>query len=142
MDFQPSDRSQELQERLLAFMDEHVYPAEPVYHEQLRDSGDPHFHPPVMEELKEHARERGLWNMFLPYELPDRSVPALSNVDYAPLAEIMGRSHIASEATNCAAPDTGNMEVLTLFASPEQRERWLMPLLEGEIRSAFAMTEP
>jgi acyl-CoA dehydrogenase len=142
MDFEPSDRSKELQERLLAFMDDHVYPAEPVYHEQLLASGNPHFHPPVMEELKERARERGLWNMFLPYELPDSSVPALSNLDYAPLAEIMGRSHIASEATNCAAPDTGNMEVLTLFASPEQREQWLRPLLEGEIRSAFAMTEP
>jgi acyl-CoA dehydrogenase len=142
MDFQPSDRSQEFQERLLAFMDEHVYPAEPVYHEQLQASGDPHFHPPVMEELKERARERGLWNLFLPYELPEASTPTLSNLDYAPLAEIMGRSHIASEACNCSAPDTGNMEVLTLFGSPEQKERWLAPLLEGEIRSAFAMTEP
>ncbi len=142
MNFELSDRCKELQERLLAFMDEHVYPAEPVYHEQLHESGQPHFHPPVMEELKERARERGLWNMFLPYELPDSSAPALSNVDYAPLAEIMGRSHIASEACNCAAPDTGNMEVLTLFGSPEQKERWLAPLLEGEIRSAFAMTEP
>jgi acyl-CoA dehydrogenase len=142
MDFELTDRCKELRERLLAFMDEHVYPAEPVYHEQLRESGQPHFHPPVMEELKERARERGLWNLFLPYELPDSSVPALSNADYAPLAEIMGRSHIASEACNCAAPDTGNMEVLTLFGSPEQKERWLAPLLEGEIRSAFAMTEP
>jgi acyl-CoA dehydrogenase len=142
MDFELSDRCNEFRERLLAFMDEHIYPAEHVYHEQLQDSGDPHFHPPVMEELKERARERGLWNLFLPYELPDSSVPALSNADYAPLAEIMGRSHIASEACNCAAPDTGNMEVLTLFGSPEQKERWLTPLLEGEIRSAFAMTEP
>ncbi|HZU61656.1 MAG TPA: acyl-CoA dehydrogenase family protein [Solirubrobacteraceae bacterium] len=142
MDFELTDRCKELQERLLAFMDEHVYPAEPVYHQQLEESGHPHFHPPVMEELKERARERGLWNLFLPYELPESSVPALSNADYAPLAEIMGRSHIASEACNCAAPDTGNMEVLTLFGSPEQKERWLAPLLEGEIRSAFAMTEP
>ncbi len=142
MDFELSDRCKELRDRLLAFMDEHVYPAEPVYHEQLQESGNPHFHPPVMEELKERARERGLWNLFLPYELPDSSVPALSNSDYAPLAEIMGRSHIASEACNCAAPDTGNMEVLTLFGSAEQKERWLAPLLEGEIRSAFAMTEP
>src|SRR5437588_5192917 len=129
MDFEPSDRSKEFQERLLAFMDEHVYPAESVYHEQLVESGNPHFHPPVMEELKERARERGLWNLFLPYEEPESSVPALSNVDYAPLAEIMGRSHIASEACNCSAPDTGNMEVLTLFGSPEQKEQWLQPLL-------------
>jgi acyl-CoA dehydrogenase len=142
MDFEPSDRSKELQERLHAFMDEHVLPAESVYHEQLVESGEPHFHPPVMEELKERARERGLWNMFLPHEDRELGVPGLSNLDYAPLAEIMGRSHIASEACNCAAPDTGNMEVLTLFGSPEQKERWLRPLLEGDIRSAFIMTEP
>jgi acyl-CoA dehydrogenase len=142
MDFELSDLCKQLRERLLAFMDEHVYPAEPVYHQQLIDSGKPHFHPPVMEELKERARALGLWNLFLPHELPEQSAPGLSNLDYAPLAEIMGRSHIAPEACNCAAPDTGNMEVLTLFASPEQRERWLTPLLEGEIRSAFAMTEP
>jgi acyl-CoA dehydrogenase len=142
MEFEPSDRSKELQERLLSFMDEHVLPAEPVYHQQLVDSGEPHFHPPVMEELKERARERGLWNMFLPHEDPELGVPGLSNLDYAPLAEILGRSHIASEACNCAAPDTGNMEVLTLFGSPEQKERWLRPLLEGDIRSAFIMTEP
>src|SRR5436309_6482850 len=142
MDFAASDRSKELQERLLSFMDEHVLPAESVYHQQLVQSGHPHFHPPVMEELKERARERGLWNLFLPHEDADLGVPGLSNLDYAPLAEIMGRSHIASEACNCAAPDTGNMEVLTLFGSPEQKERWLAPLLEGEIRSAFIMTEP
>src|SRR5438067_13359250 len=142
MEFELSGRCQEVQERLLAFMDEHVYPAEPVYHEQLVESGQPHFHPPVMEELKERARERGLWNLFLPHEDPELGVPGLSNLDYAPLAEIMGRSHIASEACNCAAPDTGNMEVLTLFATPEQKQRWLVPLLEGDIRSAFIMTEP
>jgi acyl-CoA dehydrogenase len=142
VDFELTDRCKELRERLLAFMDEHVYPAESVYHEQLLESGTPHFHPPVMEELKDRARELGLWNMFLPYELPDATSPALSNLEYAPLAEIMGRSHIASEACNCAAPDTGNMEVLTLFGSPEQKERWLTPLLDGEIRSAFVMTEP
>jgi acyl-CoA dehydrogenase len=123
-------------------MDEHIYPNEPVYEEQLAESGNPHGHPPVMEELKDRARELGLWNLFLPHEVPDRSAPGLSNVDYAPLAEIMGRSHIASEACNCAAPDTGNMEVLTVFGSPEQKERWLAPLLEGDIRSAFVMTEP
>ena len=142
MDFAYSDRCQELRERLLSFMDEHVYPAEPVYEDQLRASGDRHAHPPVMEELKERARELGLWNLFLPEPTEDVDAPGLSNVDYAPLAEIMGRSHIASEACNCAAPDTGNMEVLNLFGTPEQKERWLRPLLDGEIRSAFAMTEP
>ncbi|HEY2767397.1 MAG TPA: acyl-CoA dehydrogenase family protein [Solirubrobacteraceae bacterium] len=139
MDFKPSARSLEHQERLVAFMDEHVYPAEPLYERQLRESGDPHHQPAVMEELKERARERGLWNMFLPD--PEHGA-GLSNTDYAPLAEILGRSHIASEACNCSAPDTGNMEVLHQFATPEQRERWLAPLLAGEIRSAFAMTEP
>jgi len=139
MDFQPSERCSEFKERLTAFMDEHIYPAEEVYERQLRDSGDPHHQPAIMEELKRRAREAGLWNMFL----PDAEHGAgLSNSDYAPLAEILGRSHIASEACNCSAPDTGNMEVLHQFATPEQKERWLMPLLEGEIRSAFAMTEP
>jgi acyl-CoA dehydrogenase len=142
MDFEFSDRCNELRERLLAFMDEHVYPAEPVYHEQLVGSGDPHSHPPVMEELKERARELGLWNLFLPAPTEDVDVPGLSNLEYAPLAEIMGRSHIASEACNCAAPDTGNMEVLNLFGTPQQKDRWLRPLLDGEIRSAFVMTEP
>jgi acyl-CoA dehydrogenase len=142
MDFELTDRCKELRERLETFMDEHVYPAESVFEEQLRDSGDPHFHPPVMEELKERAREVGLWNLFLPHGDPFGDEPGLSNLDYAPLAEVMGRSHIASEACNCAAPDTGNMEVLTLFGTPEQKEQWLRPLLEGEIRSAFAMTEP
>jgi acyl-CoA dehydrogenase len=142
MDFELSDRCKELRERLLTFMDEHIYPSEHVYEEQLRESGNPHFHPPVMEELKERAREQGLWNMFLPHGDPFGDEPGLSNLDYAPLAEIMGRSHIASEACNCAAPDTGNMEVLTLFGTPEQKEQWLRPLLDGDIRSAFVMTEP
>jgi acyl-CoA dehydrogenase len=139
MDFQPSKRCIEFQERLKAFMDEHVYPAEPVYERQLKESGDPHHQPQIMEDLKVRAREAGLWNMFL----PDADHGAgLSNSDYAPLAEILGRSHIASEACNCSAPDTGNMEVLHQFATPEQKQRWLNPLLEGEIRSSFAMTEP
>jgi acyl-CoA dehydrogenase len=139
MDFELSDRCQDFRERLLAFMDERVYPAEPVYEEQLREAGDPHAQPAVMEELKAEARERGLWNMFHPDE---RFGAGLTNCDYAPLAEILGRSHIASEACNCSAPDTGNMEVLSLFGTPEQQDRWLRPLLDGEIRSAFAMTEP
>jgi acyl-CoA dehydrogenase len=139
MDFEPSQRCSEFKERLTAFMDEHVYEAEPIYERQLEESGNPHHQPEVMEELKVRAREAGLWNMFL----PDANLGAgLSNSDYAPLAEILGRSHIASEACNCSAPDTGNMEVLHQFATPEQREQWLMPLLDGEIRSAFAMTEP
>jgi acyl-CoA dehydrogenase len=139
MDFEPSERCKDFKARLEQFMDEHVYPAEPTYVEQLRASGNPHHQPAVMEELKVRAREAGLWNMFL----PDAALGAgLSNSDYAPLAEILGRSTIASEACNCSAPDTGNMEVLFQFATPEQKERWLMPLLDGEIRSAFAMTEP
>jgi acyl-CoA dehydrogenase len=142
MDFELTDRCKELRERLLAFMDEYIYPNESVYEEQLRESGNPHAHPPVMEELKERARELGLWNLFLPHDSANAAAPGLTNSEYAPLAEIMGRGHIASEACNCAAPDTGNMEVLTLFGSPEQKEQWLEPLLEGEIRSAFVMTEP
>jgi acyl-CoA dehydrogenase len=140
MEFELSNRCTELRERLLAFMDEHVYPAEEIYEQQLTSSGDPHFDPPIMDELKSRARELGLWNLlFHPHQTWG---PGLSNVEYAPLAEIMGRSQIASEACNCSAPDTGNMEVLTLFGTPEQQDRWLRPLLEGEIRSAFAMTEP
>ncbi len=139
MDFEPSKRCSEFKERLSAFMDEHVYPAEEVYEAERADSGDPHHHPAVMEQLKTRAREAGLWNMFLPD--PDHGA-GLSNTDYAPLAEMLGRSHIASEACNCSAPDTGNMEVLHQFATEDQKQRWLTPLLEGEIRSAFAMTEP
>jgi acyl-CoA dehydrogenase len=139
MDFQPSQRCLDFKERLESFMEEHVYPAETVYERERSESGDPHHHPAVMEQLKTRAREAGLWNMFL----PDAEHGAgLSNADYAPLAETLGRSHIASEACNCSAPDTGNMEVLHQFGTPEQKERWLMPLLDGEIRSSFAMTEP
>ncbi|UDY34424.1 acyl-CoA dehydrogenase family protein [Dermatobacter hominis] len=142
MDLEPSDRGKELRDRLLEFMDTHVYPAEPVYREQMAAAGDPHAHPPIVEELKAAARERGLWNLFLPHRTEWTPDP-LSNLDYAHLAEITGRSTaLAPEALNCAAPDTGNMEVLSLFGTPEQQEQWLVPLLEGEIRSAFAMTEP
>jgi acyl-CoA dehydrogenase len=139
MDFQPSERCADFKERLIAFMDEHVYPAEEVYERERTDSGDPHHQPAIIEQLKRQARELGLWNMFLPDE---QYGAGLSNSDYAPLAEILGRSPIASEACNCSAPDTGNMEVLYQFGTDAQKERWLQPLLEGEIRSAFAMTEP
>ena len=140
MDFALSPTASALRERLLAFMDERVYPAEATYAEQLAASGDPHHHAPVIEELKEDARSRGLWNLFLPHKT--EWTDGLSNLDYAPLAEIMGRSPIASEACNCSAPDTGNMEIFTMFGTAEQQERWLQPLLEGRIRSCFAMTEP
>jgi acyl-CoA dehydrogenase len=143
MNFEMTDRATHYRERLLAFMSERVYPAEPVYERQMRESGDPHFHPPILEELKDEALHRGLWNLFHPHEMTDPPTPGLTNVEYAPLAEIMGRSpHLASEATNCSAPDTGNMEVLARFGTEEHREKWLRPLLDGEIRSAFAMTEP
>ena len=140
MDLAPSPRATALRDDLLAFMDSHVLPAEPVYERQLAEGGDPHRLPPVVEELKAEARRRGLWNLFLPDE---RWGAGLSNLDYAHIAEITGRSpDLAPEAINCAAPDTGNMEVLAAFGTPEQQERWLVPLLEGEIRSCFAMTEP
>jgi acyl-CoA dehydrogenase len=137
VDFTPSDQSRELRERLAAFMDECVYPAEAVYARGRATSFDPHHVPPVVEDLKVEARSRGLWNLFLP------GVSGLSNVEYAPLAELMGRSPVlAAEACNCSAPDTGNMELLHMFGAEEQKRRWLDPLLEGEIRSCFAMTEP
>ncbi|MDX1657809.1 MAG: acyl-CoA dehydrogenase family protein [Nitriliruptorales bacterium] len=140
MDFGYTDRMEEYREKLLTFMDEHVYPNEETYRQQIEESGDRHFHPPIMEELKAEARKQGLWNLFLPNE---EWGAGLSNLEYAPLAEITGRSPlIAPEALNCAAPDTGNMEILAEFGSREQQEQWLVPLLEGEIRSAFFMTEP
>jgi acyl-CoA dehydrogenase len=139
VDLELTDRCKDFQERVQAFLDERVIPAEELYEQQLVDAGDPHAQPAVMEELKEEARSRGLWNLFHP---DPRWGPGLANAEYAPLAEIMGRSLIASEACNCSAPDTGNMEVLSLFGTDEQQDRWLRPLLDGEIRSAFAMTEP
>jgi acyl-CoA dehydrogenase len=137
--FDESDRAKKYRSDLLEFMDSDVYPAEAVYDEQMRDAGDPHFHPPILEELKAEARKRGLWNLFHPH--PEWG-PGLTNLEYAPLAEIMGHSHLAPEACNCSAPDTGNMEVFTLFGTEEHKERYLKPLLDGKIRSAFAMTEP
>ncbi len=140
MDFAYAPRVEELRARLQGFMDDSVYPAEARYEEEMREAGDPHHHPKVIEELKAEARSRGLWNLFLPD--PDLGA-GLSVLEYAPLAEITGRSpEIAPEAINCSAPDTGNMEILHQFGTPEQKETWLLPLLEGEIRSCFSMTEP
>ncbi|OEJ27665.1 acyl-CoA dehydrogenase [Streptomyces agglomeratus] len=140
MDFAYDARTEELRTRLLAFMDEFVYPAEAVAHEQRERLASPWDTPQIVEDLKAEARRQGLWNLFL----PDAEYGAgLTNLQYAPLAEITGRSpHLAPTALNCAAPDTGNMELLAQFASDEQKKQWLEPLLTGEIRSAFAMTEP
>jgi acyl-CoA dehydrogenase len=138
VDFELSDGVLELRERVAAFMDERVYPAEPEVAAFVERSGGRKV-PPVIEELKRAARETGLWNLWMPD--PEYG-PGLSNLDYAPLCELMGRSLIGPEVFNCSFPDTGNMEVLALFGTDEQKERWLHPLLEGEIRSAFAMTEP
>jgi acyl-CoA dehydrogenase len=134
-----TERAESLKHRLETFMDQYIYPAEEVYARQLDEAPTRWSIPPVMEELKAAAREKGLWNLFLPRrEFPD----ALSNVEYAPLCEVMGRSPIAPEAFNCSAPDTGNMETLALYGTAEQKARWLAPLMAGEIRSCFAMTEP
>jgi acyl-CoA dehydrogenase len=139
MDFAYDARTEELRERLLAFMDEHVYPAEPVFEHQLAQRENPWTSTPIVAELKAEARRRGLWNFFL----PGGNGAGLTNLQYAPLAEITGRSpRLAPTALNCAAPDTGNMEVLSMFGTEAQQKQWLQPLLDGEIRSAFAMTEP
>jgi acyl-CoA dehydrogenase len=147
MDFSYDARTEELRERLLTFMDEYVYPAEPVFAQQREEAvGDARWAaPPVVGELKAEAKRQGLWNLFLvnQHSLPGERGAGLTNLQYAPLAEITGRSlHLAPPALNCAAPDTGNMEVLNEFGSEQQRKAWLEPLLAGEIRSAFAMTEP
>jgi len=145
MDFEYSNRTKELVERLQKFMDECVYPAEPVWEEQMNSAKDRWNLPPVMEELKAEARKRGLWNMFLPADRDSgdtHGTMGLSNLEYAPICEVLGRSSLASEATNCSAPDTGNMEVFARYGSEEHKKLWLKPLLNGEIRSCFAMTEP
>jgi acyl-CoA dehydrogenase len=139
MDFDYSPKVERLRKQLLDFMDEAVYPNERRFHEQLEASADRWANPPIMEEMKAKARAAGLWNLFLPEA---EHGAGLSNLDYAPLCEIMGRSPIAAEAFNCSAPDTGNMEVLVRYGTKAQQEEWLTPLLEGRIRSAFAMTEP
>jgi len=137
MDFAFSEKTKEFERRLLAFMDEHIYPNEPRYYEQTeRNRWQP---TRIIEELKPKARTAGLWNLFLP---DDENGAGLTNLEYAPLCEVMGRSPVAPEVFNCSAPDTGNMEVLARYGTPEQKERWLKPLLAGEIRSCFAMTEP
>ena len=137
MNFDYSDKVKSLEQRLRAFMDEHIYPNEKRYYQEIeRDRWAP---TKVIEELKLRARTAGLWNLFLP---DDDNGAGLTNLEYAPLCEIMGRSILAPEVFNCSAPDTGNMEVLARYGTPEQKERWLKPLLAGEIRSCFAMTEP
>jgi acyl-CoA dehydrogenase len=139
MDFEYSDKVKRLQKQLTDFMEEIVYPNERVYKEQLASAPTRWHVPPIMEEMKQKAKAAGLWNLFL----PDSEWGAgLTNLEYAPLAEIMGRSPIAPEVFNCSAPDTGNMEVLARYGSQEQQEKWLIPLLNGEIRSCFSMTEP
>ena len=140
MDFEFSDKSKRMQAAVKAFIAEHVAPRDEEYtriveHEHV-------FPPPFMEDLKAKARAQGLWNLFLPGLKPEEPGTQMSNLDYAPCAEIMGRLHWSSEVFNCSAPDTGNMELLHLAASPAQKKQWLVPLLEGKIRSSFAMTEP
>lgn len=139
MDFAYSDKVNELRTHLLAFMEQYIYPNQQTYHDQIAASGNPHHHAEIIDDLKPKARAEGLWNLFFP---DDEYGARLTNLEYAPLAEIMGRVGWASEVFNCAAPDTGNMEILAQFGTPEQKKQWLQPLLDGEIRSAFAMTEP
>jgi len=139
MDFDYTPKVEELRRRVSEFVAEHVYPNEATYQAYLAEAADRWVIPPIMEELKDKARSEGLWNLFLPES--DYGA-GLTNIEYAPLAEIMGRSFIASEVFNCAAPDTGNMEVLVRYGTEAQKKEWLEPLLDGKIRSAFAMTEP
>src|SRR6201995_5086353 len=142
MDFAYSPRTKDLQQKVTAFMEAHVYPAEKGFHDEVaanRAAGDPWKPTKVVEELKKKARAQGLWNLFLP---ESELGAGLTNLEYAPLCELMGRSTIGAEPFNCSAPDTGNMETLVRYATPEQKDQWLKPLLDGSIRSAFAMTEP
>jgi acyl-CoA dehydrogenase len=139
MDFAYSEKVNQLRKRVSDFMDRYIYPNEQTYRDQIAASGNPHHHAEIVDELKAKAKAEGLWNLFLP---DDEYGAGLTNLEYAPLAELMGRVGWASEVFNCAAPDTGNMEILAQFGTPEQKREWLIPLLNGEIRSAFAMTEP
>jgi acyl-CoA dehydrogenase len=139
MDFAYTQEVKALHQKLSDFMDRFIYPHQQIYREQIAGSDDPHHHAEIIDELKENAKAQGLWNLFL----PDQEYGAgLTNLEYAPLAELMGRVSWSSEVFNCAAPDTGNMEILAEFGTSEQKRQWLEPLLNGEIRSAFAMTEP
>jgi acyl-CoA dehydrogenase len=139
MNFEPSERSRELAARIEKFLEERIVPGEVAIAEEIAAAGNPHHYPSVLDELKAEAREQGLWNLFL---TNNELGPGLTNVEYAPLAELMGRTPNAAEVFNCSAPDTGNMEILALFGTPEQKERWLAPLMDGTIRSTFSMTEP
>src|SRR5947199_9229800 len=139
MDFEPSDKVRRLEAQVREFMEREVYPAEPVFERQLAEAPSRWQIPPVMEELKRKARAAGLWNLFLP---ESELGAGLTNLEYAPLCEIMGRSPIAPEAFNCSAPDTGNMDTLVRYATPAQQHRWPKPLLDGDIRSSFAIHMP
>jgi len=139
MDFTLSPKVEDLRRRVAAFMNENVYPAEKLAEEQMHASGDPHRDPPIVIEIRKKAKAQGLWNMFIPDE---KHGMGLKNWEYAPLCEIMGRSPLGARAFNCMAPDTGNMEILAEFGTPDQKKRWLEPCLEGTMRSCFSMTEP
>jgi acyl-CoA dehydrogenase len=141
MPYSFTDAGLALQDEVRRFLDDHIYPHEQELHEQQEEVG-PTGYPPMMDKLKAAARERGLWNLFLPHLAPDAPGTKLSNLDYAPISEQLGRTTFASEALNCSAPDTGNMEILNMYGSERVKQAWLAPLLEGEIRSAFCMTEP
>jgi acyl-CoA dehydrogenase len=141
VDFRYNDKSRQLLEQVRAFMKEHIYPIEEEIYNFNHDPKNLWVVPPQIEELKKIAKDQGLWNLFLPHEYHEYS-PGLTNLEYAPLAEEMGRVHWASEIFNCSAPDTGNMEVLARYGTPEQKKQWLEPLLAGEIRSSYLMTEP
>lgn len=137
--FELSDKASQIRERLVAFMDQHIYPNESLFREQIATAEDRWAPPPILETLKVEAKAQGLWNLFLP---ESELGAGLTNFEYAHLCEVMGRSPVASEVFNCSAPDTGNMEVLARYGSPDQQAQWLKPLLDGEIRSCFSMTEP
>jgi acyl-CoA dehydrogenase len=141
MPYEFTAKGQAVLEEVKSFMNDFIYPAEQEYAEQQREVGT-HGYPPIMDKLKAAARERGLWNLFLPHLSPDAPGTKLSNLDYAPISEELGKVGFSSEALNCAAPDTGNMELLNHYASDRVKEQWLQPLLDGEVRSAFGMTEP